>query len=94
MEYDNELEAAAFETPSDLHHFAKMRMISVGDPGFSWLFVGSMSPFQGATEWFGDQHRIPADAPRRRGAENAASPVWKALNDAMPLDRPSRLNGG
>ena len=49
---------------------------------------------RGATEWFGDQHRIPADAPRRRGGENAASPVWKALNDAMPLDRPSRLNGG
>jgi hypothetical protein len=43
---DNELDAAAFEPPSDLHNFAKARMVAVGDPGFSRLFVGSMSPFR------------------------------------------------
>jgi hypothetical protein len=46
LEYDDELDAAAFEPPSDLHHFAKARMITVGDPGLSRLFVGSMSPFR------------------------------------------------
>ena len=45
LEHDDELDAAAFEPPSDLHHFAEARMIAVGDPGFSWLFVGSMSLF-------------------------------------------------
>jgi hypothetical protein len=48
LEHDDELEAAAFEPPSDLHHFAKARMKPVGDTGFSWLFVGSMSPFREA----------------------------------------------
>jgi hypothetical protein len=43
--HNDELDAAAFESPSDLHHFAEARMIAVGDPGFSWLFVGSMSLF-------------------------------------------------
>jgi hypothetical protein len=42
--YD-ELDTAAFESPSDLHHFAKARMIAIGNPGFGWLFVGSMSLF-------------------------------------------------
>jgi hypothetical protein len=45
LEHNEELDAAAFEPPSDLHHFAEARMIAVGDPGFSWLFVGSMSLF-------------------------------------------------
>jgi hypothetical protein len=45
LEHDDELDAAAFEPPSDLHHFAEARMIAVGDPGFSRLFVGSMSLF-------------------------------------------------
>jgi hypothetical protein len=45
LEHDDELDAAAFEPPSDLHHFAEARVIAVGDPGFSWLFVGSMSLF-------------------------------------------------
>jgi hypothetical protein len=52
LEYDNELDAAGFEPPSDLHHFAKARMISVGNPGFSRLFVGSMSPFRAEPESF------------------------------------------
>jgi hypothetical protein len=43
LEHDDEFDAAAFEPPSGLHHFAEARMIAVGDPGFSWLFVGSMS---------------------------------------------------
>jgi len=46
LEDDNELDAAAFEPPSDLHNFAKARMVTVGDPAFSRLFVGSMSPFR------------------------------------------------
>jgi hypothetical protein len=50
LEHDDELEAAAFEPPSDLHHFAKARMESVGDTGFSRLFVGSMSPFRAHCE--------------------------------------------
>ena len=33
--HDDELEAAAFESPSDLHHFAKARMEPVGDMGFN-----------------------------------------------------------
>jgi hypothetical protein len=45
LEHNDELNAAAFEPPSYLHHFAEARMIAVGDPGFSWLFVGSMSLF-------------------------------------------------
>jgi hypothetical protein len=45
LEHNQELDAAAFEPPSDLHHFAEARMIAVGDPGFSSLFVGSMSLF-------------------------------------------------
>jgi hypothetical protein len=45
---DNELDAAAFEPPSDLHHFAKARVVTVGNLGFRKLFVGSMSPFQKA----------------------------------------------
>jgi hypothetical protein len=45
LEHDDELDAAAFEPPSDLHHFADARMVTVGDPGFSSLFVGSMSLF-------------------------------------------------
>jgi hypothetical protein len=40
--HNDERDAAAFEPPSDLHHFAEARMIAVGDPGFSRLFVGSM----------------------------------------------------
>jgi hypothetical protein len=35
LQYDDELDAAAFEPPSDLHHFAKARMVTVGDPSFS-----------------------------------------------------------
>jgi hypothetical protein len=50
LEHDDKLEAAAFEPPSDLHYFAKARMKPVGDTGFSWLFVGSMSPFRTAPE--------------------------------------------
>jgi hypothetical protein len=50
LEHDDELDAAAFESPSDLHHFAKARMVTVGDPSFSWLFVGSMSPFRTIAE--------------------------------------------
>jgi hypothetical protein len=46
LEYDNEFDATAFEPPSDLHHFAKPRMETVGDPGVSRLFVGSMSLFR------------------------------------------------
>jgi hypothetical protein len=49
LEHDDELEAAAFEPPSDLHHFAKARMKPVGNTGFSPLFVGSMSPFRAST---------------------------------------------
>jgi len=45
LDHDDELDAAAFEPPSDLHHFAEARMIAVGDPSFSRLFVGSMSVF-------------------------------------------------
>jgi hypothetical protein len=45
LQQNDELNAAAFEPPSDLHHFAEARMIAVGDSGFSWLFVGSMSLF-------------------------------------------------
>jgi hypothetical protein len=45
LEHDDKLDAAAFEPPPDLHHFAKPRMVTVGDPGFSRLFVGSMSLF-------------------------------------------------
>ena len=45
LEHDDELDTAAFEPPSDLHHFAEAWMIAVGDPSFSWLFVGSMSLF-------------------------------------------------
>jgi hypothetical protein len=48
LKHDDEFDAAAFEPPSDLHYFAKARMESVGDTGFSWLFVGSMSPFREA----------------------------------------------
>src|SRR5579872_1779927 len=46
LEDDDELGAAAFEPASDLHCFAKARMKSVGDTGFSRLLVGSMSPFR------------------------------------------------
>jgi len=46
LEHDDELDAAAFESPSNLYHFAKARMEAVGDTRFSWLFVGSMSPFR------------------------------------------------
>jgi hypothetical protein len=46
LKHDDELDASAFEQPSDLHHFAKARMEPVGDTGFSRLFVGSMSPFR------------------------------------------------
>jgi hypothetical protein len=46
LKHYDELDAAAFEPPSDLYHFAKARMESVTDTGFSWLFVGSMSPFR------------------------------------------------
>ena len=46
LEHHDELETAAFEPPSDLHHFAKARMEPVVDTGFSRLFVGSMSPFR------------------------------------------------
>jgi hypothetical protein len=45
LEHDDERDAAAFEPPPDLHHFAEARVTKVGDPGFSWLFVGSMSLF-------------------------------------------------
>jgi len=37
LKHDDELDAAAFEPPSDLYHFAKARMESVTDTGFSWL---------------------------------------------------------
>ena len=45
LEHDDELDAAAFEPPPDLHHFAEARVIAVGDPGFSLAFVGSMALF-------------------------------------------------
>jgi hypothetical protein len=35
LEHYEELDAAAFEPSSDLHHFAKARMVTVGDPSFS-----------------------------------------------------------
>jgi hypothetical protein len=47
LEYDNELDASAGEPPSDLHNFAKAGMKTVGDPGFSRLFAGSMSQLRG-----------------------------------------------
>jgi hypothetical protein len=46
LKHDDELDAAAFEPPSDLHHFTKARMVTICDPSFSWLFVDSMSPFR------------------------------------------------
>ena len=48
LKNDYELDAAPFEPSPDLHHFAKARMKPVGDTGFSWLFVGSMSRFRRA----------------------------------------------
>jgi len=42
LEHDDELEAAAFEPPSDLDHFAEARMEPVADTGFSRPFVGTM----------------------------------------------------
>jgi hypothetical protein len=42
LEHDDELDAAGFEPSSDLHHFAKARMETVADAGFSRLFVGTM----------------------------------------------------
>jgi hypothetical protein len=45
LQHNDELDAAAFEPPSNLHYFAEPRMIAVGDPGFRRLFVGSMSLF-------------------------------------------------
>jgi hypothetical protein len=45
LAHDNELDTAAFEPSPDLHHFAEARMIAIGNPGFGWLFVGSISLF-------------------------------------------------
>jgi hypothetical protein len=42
LEHDDELDAAAFEASSDLHHFAEARMEPVADMGFSRLFVCTM----------------------------------------------------
>jgi len=42
LEHDDELDAAAFEPPPDLHHFAEARMEPVADAGLSRLFVGTM----------------------------------------------------
>jgi hypothetical protein len=42
LEHDDELDAAAFEPPSDLHHFAEARMEPVADAGISRLFVGTV----------------------------------------------------
>jgi hypothetical protein len=42
LEHDNELDAAPFEPPSDLHQFTEARMEPVADPGLSRLFVGTM----------------------------------------------------
>jgi hypothetical protein len=42
LEHDDELDAAAFEPSSDLHHFAEARMERVADTSFSRLFVGTM----------------------------------------------------
>jgi hypothetical protein len=50
LKHDDELDAAAFEPPSDLYHFAKARMKPVGDTGLRWVFVGSMSPFRGSAD--------------------------------------------
>jgi hypothetical protein len=71
LKHDDELDAAAFEPPSDLYHFAKARMESVTDTGFSWLFVGSMSPFRATAEWSGRQCQTRANVPQRRGVANA-----------------------
>ena len=62
LQHDDELDTAAFEPPSDLHHFAEARMVTVGDPSFSQLFVGSMSLFReppGSREY---RHPAPEDA--------------------------------
>jgi hypothetical protein len=72
LEHDDELEAAAFEPPSDLHHFAKARMKPVGDTGFNWLFVGSMSPFRATPESPARRYRSPRDAWRTSAAAYAA----------------------
>jgi hypothetical protein len=48
LKYNDKLDAAGFEPPSDLHRFAKARVVTVGNLGFRQLFVGSMSPFQAA----------------------------------------------
>jgi hypothetical protein len=42
LEDHDEFDARAGEPPSDLHNFAETGMKTVGDPGFSWLFAGSM----------------------------------------------------
>jgi hypothetical protein len=73
LEHDDELEAAAFEPPSDLHHFAKARMEPVGDTGFSWLFVGSMSPFRAKLESRGYRRSVPTDGSQNYVAVCAGS---------------------
>jgi len=42
LEHDDELDAAGFEPPPDLHHFAEARMEWVADPSLRRLFVGTM----------------------------------------------------
>jgi hypothetical protein len=42
LEHDDELDAAGFEPPSDLHHFAEARVEPVADTGLSPLFAGTM----------------------------------------------------
>ena len=83
MEYDNELDATALEPPSDLHNFAKARMVTVGDPGFSRLFVGSMSPFRAEAAPPSDSRSCGRSASPSCGARNAyrtnshPSPPWQ-----------------
>jgi len=42
LEHDDELDAAAFQPPPDLRHFAEARMERIADASFSRLFVGAM----------------------------------------------------
>jgi hypothetical protein len=42
LDNDDELDAAGFEPPLDLHHFAEARVEPVADTGLSHLFAGTM----------------------------------------------------
>jgi len=43
---DDELDAAARKPPRDEHGLTVARVEAVGDPTFTRVFVGSMSPFR------------------------------------------------